>query len=83
MGIDTRTPTGKAMAQIAVVFAELERYFIRSRAREALAVRKAARHLNKDAVPTARGARSWSQSTIRALLMREGVPFADRSTLPG
>ena len=31
MGIDTRTPTGKAMAHIAVVFAELERDFIRAR----------------------------------------------------
>ena len=95
-GIDTRTPTGKAMAHIAVVFAELERDFIRSRTREALAVRKdqggvlgrprstpedvvarvvrertegktaygIARDLNKDAVPTARNARSWSQSTV-------------------
>jgi hypothetical protein len=32
-----------------------------------------ARDLNKDAVPTAQGARAWSQTTIRALLMREGV----------
>jgi hypothetical protein len=31
MGIDTRTPMGKAMAHIAVVFAELERDFIRAR----------------------------------------------------
>jgi DNA invertase Pin-like site-specific DNA recombinase len=38
MGIDTRTPMGKAMAHMAVVFAELERDFIRSRTREALAV---------------------------------------------
>jgi Resolvase, N terminal domain len=38
MRIDTRTPTGKAMAHMAVVFAELERDFIRSRTREALAV---------------------------------------------
>jgi DNA invertase Pin-like site-specific DNA recombinase len=40
MGIDTRTPMGKAMAHMAVVFAELERDFIRSRTREALAVRR-------------------------------------------
>ena len=40
MGIDTRTPIGKAMAHMAVVFAELERDFIRSRTREALAVRE-------------------------------------------
>jgi len=40
MGIDTRTPMGKAMAHMAVVFAELERDFIRSRTREALAVKK-------------------------------------------
>jgi hypothetical protein len=40
MGIDTRTPIGKAMAHMAVVFAELERDFIRSRTREALAVRR-------------------------------------------
>ena len=33
-----------------------------------------ARDLNKDAVPTAQGARVWSQSTLRALLMREGAP---------
>jgi hypothetical protein len=40
MGIDTRTPIGKAMAHMAVVFAELERDFIRSRTREALALRR-------------------------------------------
>jgi hypothetical protein len=28
-----------------------------------------ARDLNKDAVPTAQGARAWSQATVRALLM--------------
>jgi DNA invertase Pin-like site-specific DNA recombinase len=96
---------GKAMAHMAVVFAELERDFIRSRTREALAVRRdhgvvlgrprstpddvvaprcagahggktayaIARDLNKDAVPTAQGARAWSQATVGALLMREGV----------
>ena len=96
---------GKAMAHMAVVFAELERDFIRSRTREALTVRKdqgvilgrprttpddvvarivrertegktayaIARDLNKDTVPTAQGARAWSQATVRALLMREGV----------
>ena len=37
MGIDTRTPMGKATALMAVVFAEVERDFIRSRTREALA----------------------------------------------
>jgi DNA invertase Pin-like site-specific DNA recombinase len=89
MGIDTGRPIGKAMAHMAVVFAELERDFIRSRTREALAVRRdqgvvlgrprsmpddvvarivrertegktahaIARDLNKDAVPTAQGAR--------------------------
>jgi DNA invertase Pin-like site-specific DNA recombinase len=40
MGIDTRTPMGKATAHMAVVVAELERDFIRSRTREALAVRR-------------------------------------------
>ena len=91
---------------MAVVFAELERDFIRSRTREALAVRRdhglvlgrprstpddvvarvvrerregktadaIAGDLNKDAVPTAQGARAWSQATVRALLMREGLP---------
>ena len=105
MGIDTRTPMGKAMAHMAVVFAELERDFIRMRTREALQVKREngvtlgrprstpddvvarvlrertegktayaiARDLNKDAVPTAQGARTWSQATVRALLMREGV----------
>jgi DNA invertase Pin-like site-specific DNA recombinase len=105
MGIDTRKPMGKAMAHMAVVFAELERDFIRMRTREALHVKKEngvtlgrpratpsdvvarivrertegktayaiARDLNKDAVPTAQGARAWSQATVRALLMREGV----------
>ena len=105
MGIDTRMPMGKAMAHMAVVFAELERDFIRSRTREALAVCRdqgvvlgrprstpddvvarvlrertegktvyaIARDLNKDAVPTAKGARAWSQATVRALLMQEGV----------
>jgi Recombinase len=32
-----------------------------------------ARDLNKDAVPTAQDARAWSQATVRALPMREGV----------
>jgi DNA invertase Pin-like site-specific DNA recombinase len=105
LGIDTRAPMGKAMAHMAVVFAELERDLIRSRTREALAVRREhgvdlgrprstpddvvarvvrerldgrtayaiARDLNKDAVPTAQGAPAWSQATVRALLMREGV----------
>jgi DNA invertase Pin-like site-specific DNA recombinase len=36
MGIDSRTQKGKAVAHMAVVFAELERDFIRSRTREAL-----------------------------------------------
>jgi hypothetical protein len=40
MGIDTRTPMGKATAHMAVVFAELERDFIRMRTREALQVKK-------------------------------------------
>jgi DNA invertase Pin-like site-specific DNA recombinase len=40
MGIDTRTPMGKAMAHMAAVFAELERDFIRQRTREGLAVRR-------------------------------------------
>ena len=40
MGIDTRRPMGKAMAHMAVVFAELERDFIRMRTREALQVKK-------------------------------------------
>jgi DNA invertase Pin-like site-specific DNA recombinase len=103
MGIET--PMGKAMAHMAVVFAELERDFIRSRTREALALRwdhgvvlgrprstpddvearvvrertegktayAIARDLNKDAVPTAQGARVWSQAAVRALLMREGA----------
>ena len=105
MGIDTCTPMGKAMAHMAVVFAELERDFIRMRTREALQVKKEngvtlgrprstpddvvarvvrertegktayaiARDMNKDAVPTAQGARVWSQATVRALLMREGL----------
>jgi DNA invertase Pin-like site-specific DNA recombinase len=105
MGIDIRKPMGKAMAHMAVVFAELERDFIRSRTRDALAVRRdqgvflgrprstpvdvvarvvrertdrktayaIARYLNKDAVPTPQGARAWSQASVRALLMREGV----------
>jgi Recombinase len=32
-----------------------------------------ARDLNRDAVPTAQGAHAWSQATVRAVLMREGV----------
>ena len=31
-------------------------------------LRTSSRDLNKDAVPTAQGARSWSQATVRALL---------------
>jgi DNA invertase Pin-like site-specific DNA recombinase len=96
---------GKAIAHMAVVFAELERDFIRSRTRRgagratrprcrprptkidarrvvARVVRERtdgktahaiARDLNKDAVPTAQGARAWSQATVRELLIREGV----------
>jgi hypothetical protein len=62
MGIDTRMPMGKAMAHMARVFAELERD-----------PRTPLGDLNNDAVPTAQGARAWSQATVRALLMREGV----------
>jgi DNA invertase Pin-like site-specific DNA recombinase len=40
LGIDTRAPMGKAMAHMAVVFAELEGDLIRSRTREAQAVRR-------------------------------------------
>jgi DNA invertase Pin-like site-specific DNA recombinase len=40
LGIDSRTPMGKAMAHMAVVFAELERDFIRMRTREALQVKR-------------------------------------------
>jgi len=40
-GMDTTTPHGKAMAQVAGVFAELERELIAERTREALAVKKA------------------------------------------
>jgi hypothetical protein len=32
-----------------------------------------ARDLDRDVVPTAQGARVWSQATVRALLLREGV----------
>lgn len=39
-GIDTRTPMGKAMAQLSAVFAELERDYIRQRTRDALAVKR-------------------------------------------
>jgi DNA invertase Pin-like site-specific DNA recombinase len=39
MGIDTRTPTGKAMTYLAVVFAEFERDFIRMRTCEALQIK--------------------------------------------
>jgi DNA invertase Pin-like site-specific DNA recombinase len=105
MGIDTRTPMGKALAHMAVVFAELEYDFIKMRTREALQVKKEnggtlgrprstpddvvarvvrertegktayaiAHDLNSDAVPTAQGGCEWSQATVRALLMREGV----------
>lgn len=40
LGLDTTTPMGKAMANMAAVFAELERDFISQRTRDALAVRK-------------------------------------------
>lgn len=40
-GLDTTTPYGKAFAQVAAVFAELERDLIRQRTREALAVKAA------------------------------------------
>jgi hypothetical protein len=40
LGIDSRAPMGKAMAHMAVVFAELERDFIRMRTREALQVKR-------------------------------------------
>ena len=41
LAVDTTTPMGRAMAQIAGVFAELERALISQRIRDALAVRKA------------------------------------------
>lgn len=40
LGIDTATPMGRAMAQIAGVFSELERNLIAERTRSALAVRR-------------------------------------------
>jgi hypothetical protein len=44
----------KAMAHLAVVFAELERDFIRRERTEGKTAYAIARDLNKDAVPTAR-----------------------------
>jgi DNA invertase Pin-like site-specific DNA recombinase len=41
MGVDTTTPIGKAMAQMAGVFAELERGMIGERTKAGLAVKKA------------------------------------------
>jgi DNA invertase Pin-like site-specific DNA recombinase len=41
VAVDTTTPQGTAMAQVLVVFAELERRLIGQRTRDALAVRKA------------------------------------------
>jgi hypothetical protein len=38
-----------------------------------------ARDLNRDAVPTAEGPRAWTQATVRALLMREGVHATRRA----
>ena len=77
MGIDTRTPMGKAMEHMAVVFAELERDDVVARVvqerTEGKTAHAIARDLSKDAVPTAQGARAWSQASVRALLMREGV----------
>ncbi|MDV2476625.1 hypothetical protein F8M49_17225 [Rhodococcus zopfii] len=40
LGIDLATPMGRAMAQVAAVFAELERSMIGQRTREALAVKR-------------------------------------------
>jgi DNA invertase Pin-like site-specific DNA recombinase len=40
LGIDTRTPLGRAMAHMAVTFAEQERDHIRQRTRDALAVER-------------------------------------------
>ena len=45
----------------------------RSGLRLRLRIAAIAHDLNKDAVPTAQGAPAWSQATVRALLMREGV----------
>lgn len=39
-GIDTTTPAGRAMAHMSVVFAELERDYIRMRTRDALQIKK-------------------------------------------
>ncbi len=41
LGIDTRTPMGRAMAQMSGVFSELERKMIGQRTRDALAAKKA------------------------------------------
>jgi hypothetical protein len=76
MGIDTRTPMGKAMDHGAVLGRprsmpdDVVARIVRERA-EARLPTPFARDLSKDAVPTAQGARVWSQATVCALLTRE------------
>jgi hypothetical protein len=71
MGIDTRTPMGKAMARMAVVFAKLERDFIRMRYPRGAAgqegERRKARQTNITTRPTTTVPTSDSQRRKSAL----------------
>jgi DNA invertase Pin-like site-specific DNA recombinase len=51
LGVDTSTPMGEAMANIAATFAQLERRLIGQRTREAMATIPRGPHVGKDGLP--------------------------------
>lgn len=85
VAVDTTTPQGAAMAQVLVVFAELERRLIGQRTKDALAVRKAqgvvlGRRRELDGAVVSRIARERNRgrgwSAIARDLDDDGVPTA-------
>jgi DNA invertase Pin-like site-specific DNA recombinase len=68
-GIDTTTPSGRAMFQMLGVFAEFERSIIQERVRAGLARAKAAgKRLGRPSLP------QETTDAIRAALSQEGRP---------
>jgi DNA invertase Pin-like site-specific DNA recombinase len=71
-GLDTTTPSGKAMFQLMGVFAEFERAIVRAelQAAGARSLRAIARGLNERGIRTPRGTSEWKAGSVAQLLAR-------------